>query len=368
VPTQPAGLTCLVNNGGAAVDVNNVSLSCSVNAASLGGVVKNLIGSGLQLSSNGQTAAVAVTASSGTPRPDVSFAFTSPLAGGSSYSVTVKTQPAGQTCSVSNGSGRMTGVPVTGVVVTCNSVPLFTLGGTVSGNSNGLVLSAGADSKSFAGAVANFTFGTALAAGTSYNVTVQTQPAGQTCTVRSGSGVMSAANVSNVLVTCVADVTPTGRYSTVGSYPITDCVKDNSTGLTWEGKPTSGLRASSNYYTNFDSTTALQYSTGSTDVAPTQSQIDAATNSIGYKNAVNASALCGYNNWRLPTLAELQGLVLTGVGSRTIDTTWFPNTQSWYWTSTPYDNFAGDAWVVNFLSGGAYYSNRNFNYYLRLVR
>jgi len=160
------------------------------------------------------------------------------------------------------------------------------------------------------------------------------------------------------------------RYSTIGSFPITDCVKDNTTGLTWEGKPTSGLRASSDEYTSYNSTTALQNCTGATCVAPTQSQIDASTNSIGYKNAVNASSLCGYADWRLPTLTELQGLALSGVGSPTIDTTWFPNTQGrGYWTSTPSPSQAGLAWSVNFNDGGTGYYNSGYNRdFLRLVR
>ncbi len=38
--------------------------------------------------------------------------------------------------------------------------------------------------------------------GTIYNVTVQTQPSGQTCSVAGGQGVVTTADVSNVLVTC----------------------------------------------------------------------------------------------------------------------------------------------------------------------
>ena len=48
-----------------------------------------------------------------------------------------------------------------------------------------------------------FTFATNWPAGR-YAVTVKTQPAGQTCTVASGSGTIAAANVTNVAVTCTA--------------------------------------------------------------------------------------------------------------------------------------------------------------------
>ena len=49
-----------------------------------------------------------------------SFRFATPVPGGSNYRVTVKTQPNGQTCSVTNGSGTVTG-EVTDVSVSCAS-------------------------------------------------------------------------------------------------------------------------------------------------------------------------------------------------------------------------------------------------------
>jgi hypothetical protein len=50
-----------------------------------------------------------------------SFTFTNPLTTGSSYNVTVLTQPVGQTCVVANGSGTVGGNNVTNVSVTCNN-------------------------------------------------------------------------------------------------------------------------------------------------------------------------------------------------------------------------------------------------------
>jgi hypothetical protein len=211
----------------------------------------------------------------------------------------------------------------------------------------------------------SFTFPTPLAAGTNYNVTVKTQPSGKICSVSNGEGVIGNSDVTSVVVSCTNPVA--SKYSTVGSYPITDCVKDNSTGLIWEGKPTSGLRASANTYTNYDSTTAFQIWNSSTP--PTQAQINATTNSIGYVNAVNAAGLCGFTSgWRLPTLVEMQGLVIAG-SAPTIDAVWFPNTQSnWYWTSSPDAGYPTYAWDVSFSVAGAFYGSRDSYDYLRLVR
>src|SRR5690606_39036008 len=52
-----------------------------------------------------------------------------------------------------------------------------------------------------------FTFGTPVASGGAYAVTVLTQPAAQNCVVASGSGTVTA-NVSGVTVTCTStDIT-----------------------------------------------------------------------------------------------------------------------------------------------------------------
>ena len=56
------------------------------------------------------------------------------------------------------------------------------------------------------------------------------------------------------------------------------------------------------------------------------------TNSIGYKNSVNTSALCGFTDWRMPTVDELVGILDRSQATSypKIDSTWFPNTRlSW---------------------------------------
>jgi len=95
-----------------------------------------------------------------------------------------------------------------------------------------------------------------------------------------------------------------------GFYARTECVQDNVTGLMWEGKEASGLRAGSNTYTNYDDATQPQKRMGiNTFVNPTQDEIDAATNSMGYVAYVNSIALCGHTDWRLPAVDELQSIV-----------------------------------------------------------
>jgi hypothetical protein len=150
------------------------------------------------------------------------------------------------------------------------------------------------------------------------------------------------------------------------------CVQDNVTGLMWEVKTADGgLRDKNKTYTNYDSTTSAQKWNGSTYVNPTQSDIDAATNSVGFVTAVNATNLCGHSDWRLPTADELQSIVDYGVAypGPTIDATWFPQTQgNIFWSASPDVGYSDYAWFVSFSDGYVYYDNRDVSYYVRLVR
>ena len=185
-------------------------------------------------------------------------------------------------------------------------------------------------------------------------------------TVEVSNGVGPAVTSSSARLSAFAE-----RYSevpitgSVNKYARTECVKDNITGLVWEGKNSSGSRLGTSTYTNYDGDGLGQKSGGAN---ATPAEIDAITNSIGYKNSVNTSALCGYTDWRLPTKEELQG-ILASSGSPRIDTTWFPNTQAWgYWTSSPYVGDSGYAWGVNFNFGYVYDNYRSSNNRVRLVR
>ena len=142
-------------------------------------------------------------------------------------------------------------------------------------------------------------------------------------------------------------------------YDKTECVRDNATGLIWEGKTSSGLRASQNKYNNLDSTSLLQIpantvpsTTALPARSPTQAEIDAPDNSVGYKNNVNALELCGASTWRMPTKDELQTLRLAGTSTQ-IDLDWFPNTNlnGYYGTSTQFGTQVERSSVVQFGTG-----------------
>lgn len=159
-------------------------------------------------------------------------------------------------------------------------------------------------------------------------------------------------------------------------YDKTECVRDNATGLIWQGQmpaESGHIRANDQYKTNLDSTIELQRPDGfGGGIAPTQSELDASTNSIGFQNAVNAISLCGSSTWRVPTKDELLGLVKDDESPK-INNNWFPNTPQYgfYWTSTPYPSFPTSAFGVHFGDGSASITIRSDNkggVLVRLVR
>lgn len=79
-------------------NIANVVVACSEHAFSLGGTVSGLTASSLVLANGDQTVTVDAGAST--------FAFPAPIANGSSYAVTVKTQPVGLACAVAKVPGR----------------------------------------------------------------------------------------------------------------------------------------------------------------------------------------------------------------------------------------------------------------------
>ena len=160
----------------------------------VGGGISGLTSQGLILVNGTDTA----TPNAG----DTSFTFPTAVPAGTAYAVTVQLQPDTIKCTVAGGSGVVGSANVTDVAVTCASAA-FTVGGTVSGlTGNGLVLANGTDTTSPAPGATTFIFPTKLLSAASFNVTVSTQPAGQTCTVSNGTGVILTSSVNNVSLTC----------------------------------------------------------------------------------------------------------------------------------------------------------------------
>lgn len=161
---------------------------------SVGGTITGLSASGLVLQDNGGDN---LSPASGA----TTFTFSTMLASGAAYAVTVMTQPAGETCTVTSGSGTVS-ANVSTVAISC-TVNTYSIGGSITGlNASGLVLQDnGGDNLTVNSGNTSFTFATKLDAGAAYSVSVLTQPTGETCLVSSGSGTASA-NVTSVALSC----------------------------------------------------------------------------------------------------------------------------------------------------------------------
>jgi hypothetical protein len=115
-PASPVTQICAVTVGSGTVvaaNVTNVAVACTTQSYTIGGTVAGMTGTGLVLQDNGGNNLS--VAANGT------FTFTTSVASGSAYDVTVLTQPLNNFCAVAAGVGTMGGAPVTGVTVTCGA-------------------------------------------------------------------------------------------------------------------------------------------------------------------------------------------------------------------------------------------------------
>jgi hypothetical protein len=116
-----------------------------------------------------------------------------------------------------------------------NNVAAYSVGGTVSGLSGTVVLyDNGGDGLSDS-ASGGFTLATGLATGSAYSVTVQTNPAGQTCSVAHQSGTVGSSDITNVAVTCTTTAAGSDEFN----------APDGPLGANWTNVSNGGLTISS---------------------------------------------------------------------------------------------------------------------------
>ena len=185
---QPLYQVCTVSNGSGTLNADaSVSISCD-GTVTIGGKVYGLNGS-ITLQNN--AANDLSVSSSG------DFVFADNFSMGSSYLVTISSQPSsGQTCTPNNNSGMATD-NITSVEIICSQT-LRSISGSISDLTGTLVLQNNYGGDQTFTSNDNFTF--YVADNSSYNVTVKSQPAGK-CNVSNGTG-PATENVDNVSVNC----------------------------------------------------------------------------------------------------------------------------------------------------------------------
>lgn len=259
----------------------------------LSGAVGGLNGDGLTMDVNGSTINV--------PSGSTTVALASGLSSGAAYSVTVASQPSGETCTITNGSGTVGSADVTNIAVACVD-DTYVLGGTVSALTQpGLVLANGTDTATVAVSANTFTMPTKVSYGGSYDVTVQTQPSGETCAVSRGSGTMPAGDVNSIGVTCLANTFTVGGSITglAGSGLV---LLDN-------GSDSTPIAANA---TQFTMNTSLTYGSGYLVTVGTQPAGEICT--IGSGSGTLAGAVTDVKIGCAPVLHEFAGGTVDGAG------------------------------------------------------
>ena len=157
----------------------------------IGGTISGLSATGLVLTDNGSDNLTVQSHAT-------SFTFSQALASGTSYDVAVATNPSGETCAVTAGTGTVSGT-VTTVSVAC-TVETYNISGSISGlTTPGMQLRdySGGETLSIAANATSFAFTKPVPYGTSVDVLVTTQPFWESCT----------AGASNFSGPITADVT-----------------------------------------------------------------------------------------------------------------------------------------------------------------
>jgi hypothetical protein len=218
VQTQPTGQTCTLSSNASGTITSNITVTATCTSTAT------------------YTISVAVTGLTGTlvvadnVGPTLSFTtnttqiFSNSYASGATYSVTVQTQPTGQTCTLgSNASGSITS-NIT-VTATCAASGAPTISVAVSGLSGTVVLQDDqGDTLTFT-SNGTQTFANSYTSGATYTVSVTSQPSAESCIPTYSTGTITSAITINA--TCATGSTrQLGTISGVSSITCSGSIKN----------------------------------------------------------------------------------------------------------------------------------------------
>lgn len=146
------------------------------------------------------------------------------------------------------------------------------------------------------------------------------------------------------------------------------CTRDNVTGLVWEVKTTSGL------HNSVDTFSWYKAGVGTPNGGTCQTSGNCDTEKFVVN--VNNVGFCGFSDWRMPSVKELEGLADIGLAitnsSVAIDSDYFPNGAgtdiAWTATNDPTNTPTQFAYAVKFASGAIAKYQLATNNKIRLVR
>jgi hypothetical protein len=132
------------------------------------------------------------------------------------------------------------------------------------------------------------------------------------------------------------------------------CVRDNVTGLIWEGKTEDGgLRDKDWTYSWYNPDPARNGGFAGYEHYTNNCWDKARCDTDKFVADVNQAGLCGAGDWRLPTVEELRSIVDHSRYNPAIDNAWFPAIgYDRYWSSSPHAGNATYASYVYFYGHG----------------
>ena len=136
--------------------------------------------------------------------------------------------------------------------------------------------------------------------------------------------------------------------------PSWSCVRDEVTGLVWENKAFDAASPHYSYHTFSWRNDSGINDGGDAGVSDGGECLVAGTcDTQQYADEMNAAALCGFTDWRLPTVDELFSIsdfnLNTLINTPGVDSKYFhpnPNGDAAYWSATPAAGSAASAWMV----------------------
>lgn len=149
------------------------------------------------------------------------------------------------------------------------------------------------------------------------------------------------------------------------------CVRDNVTGLMWEIKESdpNHPRYAGHAYRwwlegdEFNGAFPDQNSSGRCSFESCDTQT--------YVNWVNQNGLCGFSDWRMPSVAELSSIAVLSNVMPAVDTLYFPDikdVQVRFFTNQSLARDPSRAWYVYFSDASVSFTNKGDASHVRLVR
>jgi hypothetical protein len=207
VANQPNGYNCSVINSTGKVtnsDISNILVLCTSTSYKLKGLITGLNGRSVTLQNNGID--LSTFSSAGTSNKN-QITFSSNIPSGNTYNITVKNQPDGYNCNVTNSSGSITNSDILNIAVNCASAT-YNIMANISGATSGMLVLSN-NRKGLAPInLSNLpqsgqvTIASNISSGSNYSIGLMTQPSGYNCTLSNSSGVVTNSDINNILISC----------------------------------------------------------------------------------------------------------------------------------------------------------------------